>query len=347
MNSTIAIMLAQDGLTNGVIYALLALAILLVFLVTRILWVSAGDFAVLGGVTFSTLQRGQVPQVIWLIVTLSAAAIMVETAHALRSRDWRAWRRYCALIVLAPAPGLLLVLGLAPQRGALACDMLLTVLLVVPLGPLLYRAAFQRVASSSVLTLLFVAMASHYVLLGLGLFFFGPEGYRTDAFLPGRLDIGVTTISWQSLLIVPVVAAFVAALWWFYEKTLWGKALRAVAVNRLGARLIAIRPQMAGAIAFTVGAGVCVLSGMLIVPLTTLYYDSGFLIVLKGFVGTVLGGLVSFPLSLAGALLVGVIESFASYHASAFKEAIVFGLMVPILLWRSAFEKHAIDEAVD
>ena len=104
---------------------------------------------------------------------------------------------------------------------------------------------------------------------------------------------------------------------------------------------------MAGTIAFTIGAAVCVISGILIVPLTTLYYDSGFLIVLKGFVGTVLGGLASFPLSMAGALLVGAIESFASFHASAFKEAIVFGLMVPILLWRSVFDRHAVDEGAD
>ena len=104
---------------------------------------------------------------------------------------------------------------------------------------------------------------------------------------------------------------------------------------------------MAGAIAFTIGAGVCALAGILIVPLTTLYYDSGFLIVLKGFVGTVVGGLASFPLSLAGALLVGVIESFASFYVSAFKEAIVFGLMVPVLLWRSAFDHHAIEEGAD
>jgi branched-chain amino acid transport system permease protein len=190
-------------------------------------------------------------------------------------------------------------------------------------------------------------MATHYVLLGLGFVFFGPEGYRTAAFLPGRIDIGIATVSWQSLLIFIAAAALVAALWWSYQRTLWGKALRAVAVNRLGARLIAVRPQMAGAIAFTIGAGVCALSGMLVVPLTTLYYDSGFLIVLKGFVGTVLGGLASFPLSVIGALLVGVVESFASFHGSAFKEAIVFGLMVPILLWRSAFDAHSIEEDAD
>src|SRR5258707_767611 len=142
MTATIAILLAQDGVTNGVIYALLALAILLVFLVTRILWVSAGDFAVLGGVTVASLHKRQTPQVIWLIAILSAAAIVVETAHALRSRDRRSWRGNWALILLAPAPGVAVAWAVTGLRGVLWFDLLLTLLLVVPLGPLLFRVAF-------------------------------------------------------------------------------------------------------------------------------------------------------------------------------------------------------------
>jgi branched-chain amino acid transport system permease protein len=347
MNAMIAILLAQDGLTNGVIYALMALVILLVFLVTRVLWVSAGDFTVLGGVTFATLQKGELPKVVWLIVILALAALVVETFAAMRAGMWRSWWRKVALTVLSCAPGLALVSVSAPFRGVLISDIAITLLLIVPMGALLYRASFAPVASSSILTLLFVAMATHYMLLGLGLFFFGAEGYRTAAFLPGRIDIGVAAVSWQSSLVLLAVLAIVAALWWLYEATMLGKALRAAAVNRLGSQLIGIRPQMTGTVAFTIGAAVSALAGILIVPLTTLYYDSGFLIVLKGFVGTVLGGLVSFPLSLAGGLLVGVLESFASFYASAFKEAIVFALMVPILLWRSAFDAHAVEEATD
>ena len=66
------------------------------------------------------------------------------------------------------------------------------------------------------------------------------------------------------------------------------------------------------------------LSGLLIGPTTTVFYDSGFLIGLKGFVAAVIGGLSSYPGALVGALFVGVIESFGSFWASAFKEVIVF-----------------------
>jgi branched-chain amino acid transport system permease protein len=56
---------------------------------------------------------------------------------------------------------------------------------------------------------------------------------------------------------------------------------------------------------------------------------------LKGFVGAIIGGMVSYPLAAAGALLVGLLEAYASFFASGFKEVIVFTLIIPVLLWRS------------
>jgi len=87
-------------------------------------------------------------------------------------------------------------------------------------------------------------------------------------------------------------------------------------------------------------AAIGVFSGVLIAPITTIYYDTGFLIGLKGFVGAIIGGLTSYPLAAAGALLVGLLESFASFWASAFKEVIVFTLIIPVLLWRSLTTTH-------
>ena len=84
--------------------------------------------------------------------------------------------------------------------------------------------------------------------------------------------------------------------------------------------------------------------GLLIAPVTTIYYDTGFLIGLKGFVAAIVGGLASYPLALAGSLLVGQLESFASFWASAFKEVLVFTLIIPVLWWRSARSHHVEDE---
>jgi branched-chain amino acid transport system permease protein len=132
-----------------------------------------------------------------------------------------------------------------------------------------------------------------------------------------------------------VTLALIAGLFLYFERSLRGKALRATAVSRLGAQLMGISPAQAGRSCFTLAALIGALSGVLIAPLTTLYYDSGFLISLKGFVGAVVGGLASFPVGALGALGVGLVEAFSTFWASAFKEVIVFTLILPFLLWRS------------
>ena len=147
-------------------------------------------------------------------------------------------------------------------------------------------------------------------------------------------------MSVQSLLVVISSIVLIAALYLFFNRTLYGKALRATALNRVGARLVGIPPDLAGALTFALAALLCAFSGILIGPITTVYYDSGFLISLKGFVGAIIGGLASYPLAAAGAVLVGLLESFASFWASAFKEVIVFTLIIPVLLWRSLTAHH-------
>jgi branched-chain amino acid transport system permease protein len=86
------------------------------------------------------------------------------------------------------------------------------------------------------------------------------------------------------------------------------------------------------------------ISGVLIGPVTTLYYDSGFLIGLKAFVGAIIGGLASYPITAAGAILVGILESFASFWSSAFKEVVVFTFLIPVLVWRSFMLGHVEEE---
>jgi branched-chain amino acid transport system permease protein len=222
-------------------------------------------------------------------------------------------------------------------------QIVLTLAIIVPLGPLIYRLAFQPVAEGTVLLLLIVSVAVHMVLLGLGLLFFGAEGMRTPAFTEGALQLGPTTIPYQSLWIVGVTLFLIVALFVFFERTLYGKALRATALNRTGAKLMGISTDMAGKLSFALAALVGAFLGILVSPITTIYYDTGFLMGLKGFVGAIFGGLASYPLAALGALMVAGIESYASFWASAFKEVIVFTLIIPVLLLRS-LTTHHVDE---
>ena len=78
MNADIALWLIQDGVTTGAIYALLALALLLVFAVTRIIFVPQGDFISYAGLTLGMLQLGLVPGTIYLLVGGGALVAVLD-----------------------------------------------------------------------------------------------------------------------------------------------------------------------------------------------------------------------------------------------------------------------------
>ncbi|MDQ6621672.1 MAG: branched-chain amino acid ABC transporter permease [Pseudomonadota bacterium] len=344
MDPAIFTLLVQDGVTNGAIYALLALAIVLVFTVTRVIWVPSGEFVSYGTLTLAGFQLGKPPGTVGLLIGMAVLAAAMETHACARRGELARLPRQLAIWAGIPCLIAALAWWLAARNPPFWLQVVMTLALVTPLGPLLYRIAYQPIAGASVLVLLIVSVALHFVLTGLGLWFFGAEGSRTPPFATQSWQIGNVTINAQSAMVVLTSMALIVALYTFFGRTLYGKALRATALNRVGARLVGISPDLAGALTFTLGALLCAFSGVLIGPITTIYYDSGFLVSLKGFVGAIIGGLVSYPLAAAGALLVGLLEAFASFWASGFKEVIVFTLIIPVLLWRSLATRHDEDE---
>ena len=335
MDADIALILMQDGVVNGAIYALLALSLVLVFAVTRVILIPQGEIVAYGALTYAALDEGRLPGSVWLLGALGAGAFLAGLLAERRVLSPGGVSRLAVETLAVPALVAAAALLLAPRRPGVAVDALLTLAIVTPMAPYLYRLAFQPLAEASVLTLLIASIGVHLVLLGLGLVFFGPEGYRAPGFSDARLDLGSLSIPGQAAWIVSSTLALMAALYLFFEHTLSGKALRATAVNRLGARLVGIATALSGRIAFLLAGLIGTLSGILIAPLTTVYYDSGFLIGLKGFVAAIIGGLVSYPVAALAAVLVGCVESLSSFYASAFKEVIVFTVIIPVLLWRS------------
>jgi branched-chain amino acid transport system permease protein len=286
-------------------------------------------------------QAGQVPGTVWLLLLMAAVAAVMDGVQALRERWPLARALGRTLRTLGPPlAASALAIALAPTHPPLLVQAALTLALVTPMGPLVYRMAYQSLADASVLVLLIVSVGVHFALTGLGLLFFGAEGFRNPPFWDQRYTLGALGISGQTLIIFTASVLLIVGLFLFFERTLAGKALRATSVNRTGARLMGISTDGAGALSFTMAAFIGTLSGLLIGPTTTVYYDSGFLIGLKGFVAAVFAGLTSFPLALAGAVGVGLLESFGSFWASAFKEVIVFTAILPVLLWRSYVDRH-------
>ena len=341
MDLQIALLLGQDGIVNGAVYGLMALALVLVFSVTRVIFIPQGEFIAFGALSMAALQGGRTPATLWLLVALGAMALVVEVWRWKRGAtiDWRSAFTWC---VAFPAVAAVLVLGVKPTSMTLQA--ITTLVLIAPLGPLLYRLAYRPLADATVLMLLIASVALHGVLVGLGLFFFGAEGSRTTPFSDVRFDIGGIPVSGQSIVVVGVTLLLVIAMFWFFGRSMVGKALRATAINRVGARLSGIPTELSGDLSFALAALIGAVSGLLIAPITTVYYDTGFLIGLKGFVAAIVGGLASYPLALAGALLVGLLEAFSSFWASAYKEVLVFTLIIPVLWWRSLRSHHVEDE---
>ena len=343
MDLSIALILAQDGITTGAVYALLAVGLVLVFAVTRVIFIPQGELVAYGALTIAALQAGQLPASIWLLLAMGATVFALDLWQRLRhgpgAQEPGTLLRSALANLAWPLLVFLCLRWLAPQSLALPWQITLTLAVVAPLGPLLYRLAYEPLAHASVLVLLIVSVAAHFVLLGLGLVMFGAEGVRSQPFSELRVELGPLTLTGQGLSVIAASVLIMAALSLFFSATVPGKALRATAVNRLGARLVGIEVSRSGRLAFLLAGLIGAFSGVLIGPVTTLYYDSGFLIGLKGFVGAIIGGLASYPVAAGGALLVGLIEAFASFSASAYKEVLVFTLIVPVLAWRS-FTSH-------
>ncbi|MEX8517702.1 MAG: branched-chain amino acid ABC transporter permease [Leptothrix sp. (in: b-proteobacteria)] len=341
MDFSIASILTLDGITNGAIYALLAMATVLLFAVTRVIFIPQGEFVAFGALTLAMLQAGQVPGTVWLLLIMAALAAVLELAQAFRRGLPPArWLPGLARTLAYPVLISLLAIWAAPKQLPLVAQALLTLALVTPFGSLVYRLAYESLADATVLVLLIISVGVHFTLTGLALLFFGAEGFRNPSFWDDRFTLGPLMLSGQTLIIFLASIALIVMLWLFFERTLYGKALRATAVNRLGARLMGIPTVNAGRLSFTMAAFIGALSGLLIGPTTTIFYDSGFLIGLKGFVAAVFAGLSSYPLAAAGALGIGVLESFGSFWASSFKEVIVFTSILPVLLWRSLRDPH-------
>jgi branched-chain amino acid transport system permease protein len=335
MDSTILAFLLQDGITSGSIYALVALALVLVFAVTRILFIPQGEFVAFGALTYAVLETGRLPGTVWLLLGFGILAFCVELWTVRESLSRRHVLMAATFNLLLPLAITIIVAAAAPARLSPIPCALLTIAIVTPLGPYLYRVGFQPLAEAPILVLFIAAVAIHFALTGLSLLFFGPEGLRASPLSPETFDVGPLLVSGQNLWVYGFTFFVVIALFAFFTRTLWGKALIATAVNRLGARLVGIPTALSGQTSFGLAAATGAISGVLIAPMTTVYYDTGFLIGLKGFVAAILAGLASFPGAAVAAYGVGIVEAFASFLASEYKEIIIFMMILPVLFWRS------------
>ncbi len=270
------------GITNGSVYALIALGFCLIQNATGLVNFAQGEFVMLGAMI-----------VIWLHNMLHLPLAVA----------------FPVAILLTAAVGIVLEKG--PIRHSRNRDILSLVMITVG-ASIAFRGASM-------------------ILWGKSAHIIPPLGGDSPLIF---LDIAILP---QSLWILFFSILVLALLYFFFHMTLLGKAMRAVSDNRLGAALIGISANRLVALAFALSGALGALAGILITPITSMSYDTGLMLGLKGFAAAILGGYGSVPGAVAGGLLLGVLESLgAGMISSAYKDAIAFLLLLAILFVRPA-----------
>jgi len=200
-------------------------------------------------------------------------------------------------------------------------------------GSLLERLALRPLRESSILTLIIVTIGVSIFLRGVAMIAWGrnamllPPFSKRDAFF-----IGQASIMPQSLWVLGVTVALVVGLAIFYSRTLVGKAMRAVAINRYGAQLVGISPPRMVFWSFALSGGLGATAGILIAPITLAVYNMGTMLGLKGFAAAIFGGLGSSAGAIAGGIILGLLESFAAgFISSGYKDAVAFLIVLAVL----------------
>lgn len=218
-----------------------------------------------------------------------------------------------------------------PFPAALA----LAILVPAIIGVLLEKLAIEPVKGAETVTLIIITIGASLVIRGLIQVFLGKGTHSLSPF-SGEVPIAIlgATLLPQSLWVLGVTAVVVVALWYFFNRTKYGKAMLATSFNRAAAELVGINTSWVLFMSFAMSAALGALGGILVTPITLTSYDVGIMLGLKGFVAAVVGGLGNGLGAVLGGLLVGILEAMgAGYISSAYKDAIPFVLILLMLFF--------------
>jgi len=144
---------------------------------------------------------------------------------------------------------------------------------------------------------------------------FGPDNFSVPPpFGFARLEIGPFAGAPQHFTIIAATLVLFALVWYFAERTLWGKGFQAVALNRRAAALMGINLGFVTALAFAGGAAVAGIAGLLVSPLTSAHYLMGLPLAIQGFSALVIGGVGRVEGALLGGFILALVEQLAARY---------------------------------
>ncbi len=226
------------------------------------------------------------------------------------------------------------LLGAAGLPALLALP--LAVAVVAGLGVMLEALAIRRAKSRDLTVLIFITVAASALFRGVFKEIWGKQALAVPPLSPDvPLRFLGATLTPQNLWILAITLAAIAVLIYFFNHTLTGRAVRAVAINPKAAALMGIDTRGMVRLSFALAGGLGALAGAIITPITTASYHVGVMMGLKGFAAAVLGGYGNFLGAIVGGLTPGLLESLgAGALSSAYKDVIAFVVLLLVLFIR-------------
>ncbi|MGH2685237.1 MAG: ABC transporter permease [Actinomycetota bacterium] len=192
-------------------------------------------------------------------------------------------------------------------------SLFLVLFVAAPLfGLLVDRTLARNLNRASLVSSLVVTIGLLLLLMGVAFRVWPPEGRQVEGFFsPGGFDLGPVFVSWHSATTVLVAAAVAVGLRLLLFGTRTGITMRAVVDNRMLAALNGGRPSLAGSLSWALGSMLAALAGILLAPVLQLSVEALTLLVVNAYAAAMLGRLRSLPLTFAGAVVLGLLESYA------------------------------------
>jgi branched-chain amino acid transport system permease protein len=225
---------------------------------------------------------------------------------------------YGVLHIINFAHGSMLMLamfGVFYLLTKLGIDPYLSLLIMVPamyiFGYVLYRGMIGKLSSGKDENILLITLGLSILIENLALMFFkGDTRTISVAYSDTMIEIGPTLVALPKLISFVASLALCGALGLFIARTDTGKAIRAVAKERVGARLVGINVDRVFAVSYGIGLATLGAAACLLMPIFYVSPTTGHVFVIVAFTVVVLGGMGSFLGAVIGGLIVGLTESF-------------------------------------
>ncbi len=222
--------------------------------------------------------------------------------------------------------------------AGLAVAMIAAALSLALVGVVVERVAYRPIYPAGRLPAVVSALGASIILQNLIMIVWGPryQAYPADLIPKMQIAVGGLNFTVLQLLILGISFLLMAVLTIVIQRTTWGAAVRATALDRDTAALMGINFNKVIRFIFTLGPALGGLTGVMVgMYYRQISFTMGWNYGLKAFTATILGGIGNLPGAMFGGLILGVLEMLGSaYISTAWKDVFVFLILILVLIFR-------------